>query len=388
MGESNGYSLFRTTQTVIFGSGSLETLPDQVKFLGGRKAFIATDPGIEKAGILGQAEQLLSGAGIEFESYTKVEPEPPTTSIDACADAIARSGAEVVIGLGGGSSMDTSQIAACGVTNGLKAEQMLGIEAVPKPGLQTISVPTTAGTASEVTGNAVAVLPDRSNKMAVVSPYIYPQVAIVDPLLTHGVPANVTAYTGVDAFCHAAESFISNKATPHTQLYARESMSLILGNLADAYADGSNAAARSAMARASLMAGYTLANAGTTMVHAMAHVLGARARVPHGLANAIFLLPVMRFYANRAPEQINRLAGAVGVSDSVTDQQARADQAVGIMEKMVNDVEIDRKLGNYGVKEEDLQGIAETTVATRRLMLQSPVDATVQDVLGMLQGIY
>ena len=92
VGESNGYSLFRTTQTVIFGSGSLETLPDQVKFLGGRKAFIATDPGIEKAEILGQAEQLLSGAGIEFESYTKVEPEPPTTSIDACADAIARSG--------------------------------------------------------------------------------------------------------------------------------------------------------------------------------------------------------------------------------------------------------------------------------------------------------
>ena len=142
------------------------------------------------------------------------------------------------------------------------------------------------------------------------------------------------------------------------------------------------------MALGSLMAGYTLANAGTTMVHALAHVLGARAGVPHGLANAIFLLPIMRFYAERVPEKIDGLAGAVGVPDSVTDSQERADQAVAIMEKMVNDVEIDQKLGNYRVEESDLRDYAETTVATRRLMLQSPVDATVEDVEAVLQSIY
>ena len=284
--------------------------------------------------------------------------------------------------------MDTSQIAACAVTNGLATEQMLGIDMIAKPGLPTISIPTTAGTASEVTGNAVAVLPDRSNKMAVVSPHIYPQVALVDPDLTHGVPANITAYTGVDAFCHAAESYISNKATRHTQMYATRAMRLILGNLADAYRDGRDGRARMHMALGSLMAGYTLANAGTTMVHALAHVLGARAGVPHGLANAIFLLPIMRFYAERVPEKIDGLAGAVGVPDSVTDSQERADQAVAIMEKMVTDVEIDQKLGNYGVAESDLHDYAETTVATRRLMLQSPVDATVEDVEAVLQSIY
>ena len=284
--------------------------------------------------------------------------------------------------------MDTSQIAACGVTNGLTAEQMLGIDAIPKPGLPTISIPTTSGTASEVTGNAVAVLPDRSNKMAVVSPFIYPQVALVDPDLTHGVPANITAYTGVDAFCHAAESFISNKATPHTQMYATVAMRLILDNLANAYSDGNNSQARTHMARGSLMAGYTLANAGTTMVHALAHVLGARARVPHGLANAIFLLPVMRFYADRVPEKIDGLASAVGVSDSITDKQARADETVAIMQEMVDDVEIDRKLGHYDLEEADIPGLAEATVATRRLMLQSPVDATVEDVQTILESIY
>jgi alcohol dehydrogenase class IV len=171
-------------------------------------------------------------------------------------------------------------------------------------------------------------------------------------------------------------------------MYATQAMRLILGNLADAYRDGSNSRARSHMARGSLMAGYTLANAGTTMVHALAHVLGARARVPHGLANAIFLLPIMQFYAERVPEKIDGLAGAVGVPDSVIDKQARADQAVAIMEKMVDDVEIDRKLGNHGVNESDIRGFAEATVATRRLMLQSPVDATVEDVEAVLQGIY
>ena len=388
MAQEVNYSHFRTTPTVIFGPGALAALPEQIEFLAGSKVFIATDAGVAESGILSQAEALLTGAGIKFESYSQVPPEPPTTSIDACADAIAKSGADVVVGLGGGSAMDTSQVAACGVANGLTTEQMLGVDVIPKPGLPTIAIPTTAGTASEVTGNAVAVLPDGSNKMAVVSPYIYPRTALVDPDLTHSVPASITAYTGVDAFCHAAESYISNRATRHTQMYATQAMRLILGNLADAYNDGNNSRARSHMARGSLMAGYTLANAGTTMVHALAHVLGARARVPHGLANAIFLLPIMQFYAERVPEKIDGLAGAVGVPDSVTDTQARADQAVAIMKKMVNDVEIDRNLGNYDVKKSDLRGYAEAAVATRRLMLQSPVDATVEDVEGILEEIY
>jgi alcohol dehydrogenase len=380
--------VFRTTANVIFGPGSLEALPDQVGFLGGRKAFIVTDPGIAQAGILDRVEGLLGGAGVEFASYTEVEPEPPTTSIDKCAAAIRDAGADLVIGLGGGSAMDTSQIASCAVANDLKTDAMIGVEQVPGPGLPMISIATTAGTASEVTGNAVTVLADRSNKMAVVSPYIYPNVAIVDAELTYSVPPRSTAATGIDAFCHAAESYISVKATPHTQMYATQALAIILDSLPRVAADGSDTEARNGMARGSLFAGYTLANAGTVMVHAMAHVLGARARIPHGIANALCLLPAMRFYVQRTPEKIAALADPLLVADSVTGGPARAAAALDIMETLIGGLGFDLDLQSYGVKREDLRDMAEVTAATKRLMQQSPVEATADEVEQLFESIF
>ncbi|HJO06867.1 MAG TPA: iron-containing alcohol dehydrogenase [Chloroflexota bacterium] len=380
--------VFRTTANVIFGPGSLEALPDQVGFLGGRKAFIITDPGIAQAGILDRVEGLLGGAGVEFASYTEVEPEPPTTSIDKCAGAIRDAGADLLIGLGGGSAMDTSQIASCAVANDLKTDAMIGVEQVPGPGLPMISIATTAGTASEVTGNAVTVLADRSNKMAVVSPYIYPNVAIVDAELTYSVPPLSTAATGIDAFCHAAESYISVMATPHTQMYATQALDIILSNLPRVAVDGGDTEARNCMARGSLFAGYTLANAGTVMVHAMAHVLGARARIPHGIANALCLLPAMRFYVERAPEKIAALADPLLVADSVTGGPARAAAALDIMEGLIGGLSFDLDLKSYGVKREDLHNMAEVTAATKRLMQQSPVEATAYEVEQLFESIY
>ncbi len=381
-------TIFRTTASVIFGPGSVESLPDQVKFLGGANAFIITDPGIAEAGILDRVEGLLGGAGVQFTSYTEVEPEPPTTSIDLCADAIREVGADLVIGLGGGSAMDTSQIASCAVANGMKTDAMVGVEQVPGPGLPMISVATTAGTASEVTGNAVTVLADRSNKMAVVSPYIYPNVAIVDAELTYSVPKLSTAATGIDAFCHAAESYISVKATPHTRMYATHALDIILSALPRVVLDGEDTDARDLMARGSLFAGYTLANAGTVMVHAMAHVLGARARIPHGIANALCLLPAMRFYVERAPEKIAALADPLLVRDKLSGDEDRAAAALDTMETLIGGLGFDLDLRSYGVQRDDLRDMAEVTAATRRLMLQSPVEATADEVEELFQSIY
>lgn len=382
------FTAFRTTANVIFGNGSLEALPEQVKFLGGAHAFIVTDPGVAKSGILDRAEALLAGAGIQFTSYTGAVPEPPTTSIDKCAEAIRDAGADLVIGLGGGSAMDTSQIASCAVANDMKTDDMVGIELVPGPGLPMISVTTTAGTASEVTGAAVTVLPDRSNKFAVYSPYIYPNVAIVDPELTYSVPPRATAATGIDAFCHAAESYISVRATPHTQMYATHALGVILPALPRLVLDGGDTEAREMMARGSLFAGYTLANAGAVMVHAMAHVLGARARIPHGIANALCLLPAMRLYVERTPEKIAALADPMLVGDEVTGGPARAQAVMDIMEKLIAGLGFELDLRSYDVKREDLRDMAEVTAATKRIMLQSPVVATADEVEELFQSIF
>ena len=173
----------------------------------------------------------------------------------------------MVLGVGGGSAMDTSQIAACVVTNGGKAEDWIGVEVLREPGIPTISIPTTAGTASEVTGNAVMVLPDRSNKMTVVSPFIYPRTALIDPALTDSVPAHITAATGMDTFCHAAESFITGRATQHTRQSSADALRRTLEFLPRAVADGGDREARDQMAYACLQAGFSLANAGVILVH-------------------------------------------------------------------------------------------------------------------------
>ncbi len=380
-------STFRTTPTVIFGRGAIRELPDQLRRAGARRVLVVTDPGVAACGALAQVESLLRDAGLSYGTYTGVVPEPPSPSVDACAEAIRAAGADVVVGLGGGSAMDTSQIAACLVTNGGTTEDWLGVEILEKPGIPTISVPTTAGTASELTGNAVIVLADRSNKMAVVSPYIYPKAAVVDPALTDTVPPEITAATGMDAFCHATESFISVKATPHTRLYAIEAMRRVVEFLPRAVADGGDTEARDELAYACVMAGYTLANAGTIIVHAMAHAIGAWAKIPHGVANTLCLLPVMGFCAERVPALVGGMAEPLGAANGAADAD-RAQAAVDAMRQLIDAVGLSTRLSDAGVPRAWLPEAARITHGTRRLMDQSPAQPTEAELVAMLEAVY
>ena len=380
-------STFRTTPTLVFGRGAIRELPDQLRRAGAGRVLIVTDPGVAACGILAQVEELLNDAGISHGAYTGVVPEPPSPSVDACAEAIKADGADVVVGLGGGSAMDTSQIAACLVTNGGMTEDWLGVEILEKPGIPTISVPTTAGTASELTGNAVVVLADQSNKMSVVSPYIYPQAAIVDPALTDSVPPAVTAATGMDAFCHATESFISVRATPHTRLYAAESMRRVVKYLPRAVADGGDTEARDELAYACVMAGYTLANAGTIIVHAMAHAIGAWAKIPHGAANTLCLLPVMGFCAERVPALVGGMAEPLGAPNGADDAD-RAQATLDAMRGLIDAVGLSTRLGEAGVQRDWLPEVARVTHGSRRLMDQSPAQPTEAEILAMLEAAY
>ena len=305
--------------------------------------------------------------------------------MDACAQAIREANPAVVLGLGGGSAMDTSQIAACVVTNGGKAEDWIGVEVLRKPGIPTISIPTTAGTASEVTGNAVMVLPDRSNKMTVVSPFIYPRTALIDPALTDSVPPHITAATGMDTFCHAAESFITRRAT---QQPAADALRRTLEFLPRAVADGSDREARDQMSYACLQAGYTLANAGVILVHGLAHAVGARARIPHGVANTVCLLPVMRLAAERNPALVAELAVPLGVSADVTGEAERAQAAVGVMERLVEQVGLPTRLREVGVERGWLPEVAAATLSNTRVVLNSPVQPDADALTQLLTEVF
>ena len=381
-------AVFRTTKIVDFEAGAVTRLAEEFGYLGGSKAFIVTDQGLRQAGIVDRVESLLAEAGIPSQTRENPAQEPPASLINATADEIADSGADVVIGLGGGSSMDTAQIAGCAVANDKRVEQLIGVNEVKRPGLPNISIPTTAGTASEVTGNAVVVMDDSSNKVPVISPHIYPDVAIVDPELTLGLPPAVTAASGIDAFCHATESFLSSNATVQTKMYAREAMGLILENLPRAYRTGSDIEARGGQMLGALLAGYTLANAGVTIIHAAAHVIGARYKVPHGIANAICLVPIFKFYARTVPERMAELAGPLGVSGKIAATAARADAAIAVVEQLVDDLEIETRMSAYGVRMDDIDEMARLTADSERLQLQSPAQASFEELQEMFRGIY
>ncbi len=379
---------YRTTPTVVFGRGCLDELPDHVRRIGDGPVLIVTDKGLTEAGVVRRVTEELARTGIDAEVWDEAEPEPPTVSVDACADAIRQANPTVVLGLGGGSSMDTSQIAACVATNGGRAEDWIGVEVLREPGIPTISIPTTAGTASEVTGNAVMVLPDRSNKMTVVSPYIYPRTALIDPALTDSVPPHITAATGMDTFCHAAESFITRRATQHTRQPAADALRRTLEFLPRAVADGTDREARDQMSYACLQAGYSLANAGVILVHGLAHAIGARARIPHGVANTLCLLPVMRLAAEQNPSLMAELADPLGVSSDVSGAAERAQAAVAVMERLVAQVGLPTKLRDVGVQRAWLPDVAAATLTNTRVVANSPVQPNAHKLTRLLEGIF
>ena len=375
---------YRTTPTVVFGRGCLDELPDQVRRIADGPVLIVTDKGLVEAGVVERVTHELARADINVEVWDEVQPEPPTTSVDACAEAIRQARPAVVLGVGGGSAMDTSQIAACVATNGGMAEDWIGVEVLREPGVPTISVPTTAGTASEVTGNAVMVLPDRSNKMTVVSPFIYPRTALIDPSLTDSVPSHITAATGMDTFCHAAESFIAGRATQHTRQPAADALRRTLEFLPRAVADGTDREARDQMAYACLQAGFSLANAGVILVHGLAHAIGARARIPHGVANTVCLLPVMRLTAERNPTLLADLAAPLGVPAEITEAPERAQAAVAVMERLVAQVGLPTQLREVGVQRSWLPDVAAATLSNTRVVLNSPVQPDAAELTELL----
>lgn len=379
---------YRTTPTVVFGRGCLDELPDQVRRIADGPVLIVTDKGLVEAGVVERVSDELSRAGIRAEVWDEVQPEPPTDSVDACALAIRQANPAVVLGLGGGSAMDTSQIAACVATNGGKAEDWIGVEVLRQPGIPTISIPTTAGTASEVTGNAVMVLPDRSNKLTVVSPYIYPRTALIDPSLTDSVPPRITAATGMDTFCHAAESFIAGRATRHTRQSAADALRRTLEFLPRAVADGTDREARDQMAYACLQAGFSLANAGVILVHGLAHAIGARARIPHGVANTVCLLPIMRLAAERNPALMAELAEPLGVPAEAAEESERAQAAVAVIERLVDQVDLPTTLRDVGVQRAWLPDVAAATLTNTRVVANSPVQPNATELTRLLEGIY
>jgi alcohol dehydrogenase len=316
---------------LLVGPGSTRRLCELVAGAGARRTLIVTDSALARLGIADTALEALRGAAVEPAVFDGIVPDPTDDVLVRGLEAVRQHGADSILAIGGGSSIDGAKIIAAMATNDRTPAQLVGIFKVRKPPLPLYAAPTTAGTGSEVTVAAVATDPVKHEKRIVLDPKLVPVAAVLDPLLMMGMPPSITAATGMDALTHAVEAYVNRWPHADTRMLCVSAVKLIFGALPRACADGSDLEARESMALASLYAGLAFTRAYVGYVHAFSHKVGGVYGVPHGLANAIFLPHVLEFLrdAPLAEQRLAELGVAIG---SGTAGQPAAELALGFVE--------------------------------------------------------
>jgi len=381
-------TLFRTTRRILFGLGAVEKIGTEAQLLKAKKVLIITDPGVIQAGLLEGVEKSLQSAGIPFALFDGVEPDPRIEVVEKSVEKAKKEGINLIIGFGGGSSLDIAKVTSILITNPGKIDSFFGIDLVPNPGVPVILVPTTAGTGSEVT--PIAILSDTKEKLkkGIVSPTLFPEVAIVDPKLTVGLPPSVTAFTGMDALTHAIEAYYSVNATDITDLLAYRAMELLSKNLRMAYAHGENLAARSSMMEGSLLAGIAFANAGVGAVHAFAYPLGGEFHLAHGLTNTLMLPYLMRYNILGCPYKFAQMAKAFGEKVEGLSELDGAETAVKFVERLSDDIRVPRRLRDVRIPEDAIPRLAEAAMKVTRLLANNPRKITLEDAVAIYKSAY
>ena len=358
---------------IIFGNGKIKELPENANKLG-KKAFIASS--LKGIKVLDDILEILKEGKIEFELFSEVQPNPVSTLIDKAARMFKKSGCDYLIGIGGGSSMDFAKAVAIRASHPediwkyvyVPYRDTLEITDATYP---VIAVTTTSGTGSEVTKWAVVTNPGTYEKSFLESEYIVPKVAFVDPELTLELPKMITAATGMDALSHAIESYININATPFSDITAESSIRLISRYLPEAVANGSNLLARGNIAWANTLAGITIQHAGTTLVHAMGHVLGGRMNMDHGIAMALCLEPVLRYSWTSNIEKFARLTDFMGENTEGMTLKEKASSASIAVKKLLKEVDLDIRLSELGVKEKMIDTFVEDAFGYLSPMLEA-----------------
>lgn len=370
---------FQTTPRIVMGPGTLENIGAEVKRFGADKVMVVTDPGLAAAGIVDTLEKLLAAAGIAFSRFDQVEPDPSYETAVKAAQALQQAGAQAIIGIGGGSAQDVAKVASILATNTGPVSQYFGIDLIPNPGLKLILIPTTAGTGSEVT--PIAILSDHHEKLkkGIVSPYLFPATALLDPLLTLGLPAHITAATGMDALIHAVEAYTSRNANSISDMLAVQAVTLVYNNIRTAFSNGADTAARAAMLEGSMLAGMAFANAGVTAVHAFAYPIGAEFHIPHGVANSIMLVPVMEFNMLGNIPKFAVLAGLLGEKVCGLSAKQAARKTVDALRELSDDLRVPSRLSAFGVTAAHIPELAGAVMKVTRLLANNPRQLTAED---------
>ncbi|OSI17272.1 L-threonine dehydrogenase [Neisseria dentiae] len=373
---------FMPVQNII-GAGALAQAMDAIAALGLKKALIVTDGGLSKMGVADQIGGLLKEKGIDYAVFDQVQPNPTVNNVNAGLAKLKESSADCVISLGGGSSHDAAKAIAIVAANGGKIEDYEGLDKSKKPQIPLVAINTTAGTASEMTRFTIITDETRHVKMAIVDKHVTPLLSVNEPALMEGMPAPLTAATGMDALTHAVEAYVSTAASPITDAVAVKAIELIARYLPTAVSDPKNKEAREQMAYAQFMAGMAFNNASLGYVHAMAHQLGGFYDLPHGVCNALLLPHVERFNQQAAKARLDEIGAILGKNNP---DLAGLD-VIDAITKLARIVGIPKSLKELGVKEEDFDVLAENSLKDV-CGFTNPIQANKEQIIGIFRAAF
>jgi alcohol dehydrogenase class IV len=373
---------FQTTPNVLFEAGSASKIARLVSDFGARRVLLVTDKGVRGAGLTKDAEASLAQRA-ELTVFEDVVADPPSHIVEAAVALCRERQVEAVVSIGGGSALDTAKLVAYLARSDERLDDIYGVGLAKGPRLPLLLAPTTAGTGSEVTPIAIVTTPT-TEKKGVVSAKLLPDWAILDPDLTLGLPAHVTAATGIDAMVHAIEAYTSrHRKNPISDQLARQALALLSANIREVCANGTNLEARGSMLLGSMLAGMAFANAPVAAVHALAYPIGAIFHVPHGLSNALVLIGVLRF---NLPEAQGLYAELAPILDPSTQRLPVAEQAqrfVDALAAICRDCGVPASLAEVGVTEADLTRLSEDALKQTRLLVNNPRAVTYQDAYAI-----
>ena len=381
---------FNTTKSLVFEAGAAVRMAEVAGKVLGQTVMLVTDPGLRKLGMIEPAVASLESAGHTVAVFDRVEADPSRETLMNAVEFGRRSGATGLLGLGGGSPMDVSKLTALLLGSGEDLDQAWGVSMAKGPRLPLVLVPTTAGTGSEVTPVSIITV-GAEEKRGVSSPEILPDIAILDPDLTAGLPPHITAATGVDAMVHAIEAYASKSANnnPLSKLLAREALRLLGANIEAAVFNGNVREVRGAMLLGSMLAGQAFANSPVAAVHALAYPVGSTFHVPHGLSNALVLPHVLRFNAPAAHEPYAEIATDVfPYMAAIKGSQARCTAFIDALAGLCAKLGMATRLRDLDIPEDAIPRMASDAMLQTRLLVNNPRDLSEADALSIYRAAW
>jgi alcohol dehydrogenase class IV len=389
MNDVNTTSRFFTPQTIVSGINALNSVVEEIKKLRGTKVLVVTDPGVVEAGLTTPLLDLIKREDIGVDLFDDVNPDPELAKVEACVALIKAGGHNLVIGFGGGSPMDVAKYSAALATHKGSVRDYLGMHILEHQGLPTISIPTTAGTGSEVSWAAVFHDELDHVKKAVWSPYVLADTVIVDPVLTVSMPRALTIDTGLDTLVHGLEAFVTKEAFHLTDALALESVSRVGRGIRAVVEDGDNIEARYNMSVASTLAGLCICNAGMGAIHALALLLDGEYGFTHARSMIVLTPSIMEFNLSSNYDKYAFIARALGESTEGSDVEEAARMAISAVLKIANDLDVSVRLRDYGIQKENLEAMGKRAFDIgQRLLHMNPKPLTEADAVRIYQNAY